>query len=233
MNDFFTQYFIYILSFAIVMIAQSRVQAAYQKYKAVRNENGITGFQTARKILDANGLQNIQIELSNGGVLSDHYDPSNHIVRLSSEVYNGTSIASVSVAAHEVGHAIQHKEHYGAIGLRNRLLPLASIASRMGWLILFVGLFLFATTPLILYIGIALILVILLFQIATLPIEFNASNRAIKQLSGMSLIREEETPMVKGMLNAAAFTYVAAVLSTIAQLLRILLIVFSNRRNNN
>ena len=221
-NSYMSQYFLYILAFAVVMLAQSRVQAAYQKYKRIPNEHGLTGEAVARRILDMNNLQSIR-------VLSDHYDPVHHVVRLSPDIFYNASIASISVAAHEVGHAIQHKEHYGAIGLRNRLLPMANIASQLGWVVLVLGLFLFASTPVILYAGIAMICIILLFQIVTLPVEFNASSRAVKQLAMYGMISEQERYDVKGMLRAAAFTYVAAVLSTLAQILRILLMVLGRR----
>ena len=217
-NSYMSQYFLYILAFAVVMLAQSRVQAAYQKYKRIPNEHGLTGEAVARRILDMNNLQSIRVEVAKGGMLSDHYDPVHHVVRLSPDIFYNASIASISVAAHEVGHAIQHKEHYGAIGLRNRLL-----------VVLVLGLFLFASTPVILYAGIAMICIILLFQIVTLPVEFNASSRAVKQLAMYGMISEQERYDVKGMLRAAAFTYVAAVLSTLAQILRILLMVLGRR----
>ena len=232
-NTYLSQYLLYILAFMVVMAAQSRVQAAYHKYKQVPNQYRLTGEAVARRILDMNGLNHIRVEVSNGGSLSDHYDPVHHVVRLSPDIFYNTSIASLSVAAHEVGHAIQHKEHYGAIGLRNRLLPMANIASKLGWAVLILGLFLFASTPIILYFGIALICVILLFQIVTLPVEFNASSRAVKQLSMYGMMTDSERNDVKGMLNAAAFTYVAAVLSTLAQILRILLLVLGRRNNDD
>lgn len=231
-SSYMSQYVLYLLAFAIVMIAQSRVQAAYQKYKQIPNDRGLRGEEVARRILDMNGLQNVRVEVAKGGALSDHYDPTQHVVRLSPDIFYNSSIASISVAAHEVGHAIQHKEHYGAIGLRNRLLPAANFASQLGWVVLVLGLFLFASTPIILYIGIGLICVILLFQIVTLPVEFNASSRAVKQLSMNGMISENERYDVKSMLRAAAFTYVAAVLSTLAQILRILIMVLGRRNDD-
>ena len=228
-----TQYLLYIIGFAVVMLAQYRVQQAYNQYKQEPNEKGITGKDAARRILDANGLTEIPVVVSKGGSLSDHYDPVHGVVSLSSDIYYNTSIASISVAAHEVGHAIQHKEHYGFIALRNRILPAANIASQLGWIILVIGLFMFASTPVILYIGLSLICVILLFQIITLPVEFNASSRAIKQLESCNLMEMHETADVKSMLRAAAFTYVAAVLATLAQIFRILLMVLGNNRRNN
>lgn len=227
------QYLLYIFAFIIVMVAQSGVQRAYNRYKQIGNEKGITGKDAARMILDANGLQDIPVEVSNGGSLSDHYDPVHRVVRLSGDIYYNTSIASIAVAAHEVGHVIQHKEHYGFISIRNRILPVANIASQLGWVVLTIGLFMFVSTPVILYIGLSMICVVLLFQIVTLPVEFNASSRAIKQLQNMHMISENEKPYVKGMLKAAAFTYVAAVLATLAQILRILLMILSNNRRNN
>lgn len=231
--NFYSQYIIYIAAFAIVMIAQSRVQAAYQRYKKIPNEKGMSGEEVARRILDYNGLQDIVVEVAKGGMLTDHYDPANRVVRLSPDIFYNKSIASISVAAHEVGHAIQHKEHYGAIALRNRLLPAANIASRLGWIVLVLGLFLFVSIPIVLYAGIALICVVLLFQVVTLPVEFNASSRAVKQLAMHGMVAEDEAYEVKSMLRAAAFTYVAAVLSTLAQILRILLMVLGSRRNDN
>lgn len=232
MNNYPTQYLLYIAAFAIVMIAQSRVQGAYHKYKEIPNERGLRGEEVARMILDRNGLHNIPVEVAKGGALSDHYDPVHSVVRLSPDIFYNKSIASISVAAHEVGHALQHKEHYGAIGLRNRLLPYANLASQLGWVVLVLGLFLFASTPVILYVGIAMICVILLFQVVTLPVEFNASTRAIRQLQTCGLVESDEVGDVRSMLKAAAFTYVAAVLSTLAQILRILLMVLGRRNDD-
>ena len=223
-NSYMSQYILYILAFAVVMLAQSRVQAAYHKYKQIPNEHGLTGETVARRILDMNNLQNIRVEVAKGGMLSDHYDPVHHVVRLSPDIYYNASIASISVAAHEVGHAIQHKEHYGAIGLRNRLLPMANIASQLGWVVLVLGLFLFASIPVILYAGIAMICIILLFQIVTLPVEFNASNRAIRTLAADGYLDQEELSGAKQVLGAAAMTYVAALITSLAQLFRLILL---------
>lgn len=217
-------YILYIFAFLIVMIAQSRVQNAYHKYKQIENVKRITGAQAARMILDQNGLQMITVEVAQGGVLSDHYDPVNHVVRLSSDIYYHDSIASIAVAAHEVGHAIQHKERYGFIALRNRLLPYASIASKLGWITLFVGLLFFQTMPVIFYAGVGLLLVIVAFQLVTLPVELNASARAMKQLEHHHMISAEEHSACASMLRAAAFTYIAALISSILQVLRVILI---------
>lgn len=224
------QYILYVAALLIVMLAQARVQNAYHRYKSIRNEKGYTGAQTARAILDANQLTHIQVEASKGGVLSDHYDPVHHVVRLSPDVYYNQSIASISIAAHEVGHALQHKEHYGFIALRNRLLPYASIASNLGWITLFLGLFLFGTNSIFFYAGVVMLVIIVLFQLVTLPVELNASSRAITQLSNLHFINEDERPACKAMLKAAAFTYLAALISSILNVLRVILLT---RRNDD
>lgn len=226
-----SSYMLYLLGFLIVMMAQMSVQGAYQKYKKIANRKGYTGAQVARNILDKNGLSHIQVEVANGGVLSDHYDPTHHVVRLSADIYYNKSIASISVAAHEVGHAIQHKENYGLIALRNRLLPAANIASNLGWIVLFIGLFLFGgANNIVFQIGFLMLVVIVIFQLVTLPIELNASSRALKQLSANGYIYEEEAPECRAMLKAAAFTYLAALINSILQILRVLLI--ARRRND-
>lgn len=230
MNDiYYLQYLLYIAAFAVIMIANARMQSAYHRYRKIDTEKGYTGAQTARMILDANGLQDVTVQLSNGGSLSDHYNPMDHTVNLSADIYYKTSIASVSVAAHEVGHAIQHKEGYGAIELRNRILPLANIASQLGWGVLFLGL-IFSIRPLLM-LGIAALCIVAVFQIITLPIEFNASKRALMQLESLAIVDEAEQADAQSMLKAAALTYVAALINTVFQILRMLLI--SGRRNND
>ena len=142
-SSFSGQYILYILGFVIVMYAQNKVQRTYHHYKTITNSKGLSGYEIARYILEHNNLSNIEVEVSKGGTLSDHYDPVHKIVYLSSDIYYQSSIASVSVAAHEVGHVLQHQHHYGFIGIRNRLLPGVSIASRLGWFVLVIGLFMF------------------------------------------------------------------------------------------
>ena len=218
---------LYLLAFVVVMVAQSSVTGAYQKYKQVNNRRGVTGAQVARKILDMKGLYNVQLEITNS-TLGDHYDPTKKVIRLSPDIYYGTTIASVSVAAHECGHAIQHAENYGFIAIRNTILPICSVASNLAWPVLFIGLF-FAMDPL-LYIGILLLVAVLAFQVLTLPVEFNASSRALKILSNEGIVYEEEVNGAKSMLSAAAMTYVAAVISSALQILRFVLI--ANRRRD-
>lgn len=225
------QLILYLLAFILIIVAQVNVQGVYSKFKTVGNERNLTGAQVAREILDRNGLQDVAVEVSNGGILSDHYDPTRKIVRLSSDIYYNTSIASISVAAHEVGHAIQHKEKYGAIALRNKLLPAANIASKLGWISLIAGLMLIDSIPYLFYMGISMLVVIAIFQLVTLPVEINASTRAVRLLGDYSMIYPEEKPYVEKMLRAAAFTYIAALVATLANILRFILIANSRRRD--
>lgn len=220
---------LYLGAIAIVMFAQTRMQSAYHRYRKLESEYGYSGAAVARAILDANGLHNVKVQLAEGGSLSDHYNPMQQTVNLSPDIYYKSSIASIAVAAHEVGHAIQHKERYGAIGIRNAILPVANIASQLGWGVLFFG-FMIGFTPL-LKLGVVMLLTVMAFQLITLPIEFNASSRAIVQMRSLNIIAEQETADARSMLNAAAFTYVAAVINTIFQILRILLMM--NRRERD
>jgi len=206
--------------------AQSKVRSSFKRYLQVRNMRGYTGAEVARILLDRNGLKDVNIEHI-GGQLSDHYDPRKRVVRLSSNVYSGTSIASISVAAHEVGHAMQHSAGYAALNFRNQLAPVASIASQFALPLAFMGFF-FRTSGLI-TLGIYIYLAAIAFHVITLPVEFNASSRAIQQLTSNGLIYNEEVRSARSVLNAAALTYVAAVAVSIAQLLR--LIVLRNSRD--
>jgi Zn-dependent membrane protease YugP len=206
--------------------AQSRVNSAYNRYATVKNRRGITGAQAARRILDSNGLQDVPIEVTNRR-LSDHYDPRKKVMRLSPQVYNDPSIASVSIAAHEAGHAIQHAKGYVPLSFRNVLTPLASVVSNLAWPILIVGLLMIGAGNtfqgnMIFNIGIICYASAVLFQAITLPVEFNASNRAIRQMNELGIIYTEETASAKKVLSAAALTYVAALAATIATLLRFL-----------
>lgn len=218
---------LYLLAAIIVMIAQMRVTGAYQRYKNISNARGLTGAEAARRVLNLNGLNYVRIEHAQG-TLADHYDPRSQTVRLSDEIYYGNSIASISVACHECGHAIQHAENYGFIAIRNSILPICSISNSLAWPVLMMGIF-FAMDPLV-YIGIILLSAVLIFQIVTLPVEFNASSRAMNILSDSGMIIEQERQEVKSMLSAAAMTYVAAVISSALQILRFLLIANRNRR---
>lgn len=204
--------------------AQYKVNSAFNKYLKVRSYSGYTGREVARMILDRNGLYDIMVEPI-GGQLTDHYDPRSRVIRLSRNVYDGNSIASLSVAAHEVGHAIQHSEGYFPLILRNNIAPIANIGARFVWILIFLG---FLISPFLIQVGIVLYLAVVIFQIITLPVEFNASNRALYQLETGIVDREEIEP-AKKVLHAAALTYVAATLVALGQLLR--LISLSNRRD--
>lgn len=208
------------------LYAQSRVNSAYNRYAGVRNRRGITGAEAARRILDSNGLQDVPIEITNRR-LSDHYDPRKKIMRLSPQVYNEPSIASVSIAAHEAGHALQHSKGYAPLGIRNLLAPPVMLLSNLAWPILIIGLLIIGAGNLypgnlIFNIGIFCYVLVVLFQAITLPVEFNASNRALAQMNELGIIYIEETASAKKVLSAAALTYVAALAASIATLLRIL-----------
>lgn len=209
------------------MFAQSKVKSSFAKYLKVPTRKGYSGLQVARELLDKNGLQDVPIEAASGQ-LSDHYDPRKRVLRLSNEVYRGSSIASVSVAAHEVGHAIQHANGYVPLSLRNMIFPIASFGSSAAWFFIIGGLFIPSLRGLM-DIGIILFGAAVLFQLVTLPVEFNASSRAIELLDSNGFIVSDERNGAKRVLNAAALTYVAAMASGIAQLLRLILIR-NNRR---
>lgn len=201
--------------------AQSKINSTFNTYLRVRNSNGYTGFQVARTILDRHGLQNIPIELTQGH-LTDHYDPRNRVLRLSNEVYNGVSVASVGVAAHECGHAIQHQEGYAPLSIRNTIAPVASIGSQLSWILVLAGLF-FNYLQLI-DLGILFFGAAVLFQVITLPVEYNASNRAIAMLTEYNLVPANEVAPARKVLSAAALTYLAAMIVSVMQLLRLVLI---------
>ncbi|SMP43223.1 zinc metallopeptidase [Anoxynatronum buryatiense] len=210
----------------LTLYAQGKVKSSFSKYLRVNTRKGYTGAQVARILLDDHQLKDVPIEVSQGQ-LSDHYDPTQRVLRLSGEVYQGNSIAAVSVAAHEVGHAIQHDEGYVPLNLRNLVFPIARFGSSAAWFFIIIGLILPAFAGLM-DVGILLFAAAVLFQIITLPVEFNASNRALHLLDTNGFITTEETIGAKKVLNAAALTYVAAMAAGIAQLLRLLLI--RNRR---
>lgn len=204
--------------------AQNKVKSTFSKYLRVPAGKGYSGYDVARAILDQNGLRDVPIEMAQG-YLTDHYDPGHRILRLSREVYNGSSIASVSVAAHEVGHAIQHARGYAPLTIRNAIFPIASFGSRMAWFFVIAGLFI---TPALLDVGILLYTAAVLFQVVTLPVEFNASSRALNLLDANGFISREEYRPSQKVLKAAALTYVAAMATALAQLFR--LIAIRNRR---
>lgn len=201
--------------------AQFKVSSTFSKYLGRRSVRGLTGAQAARRILDSNGLGHIPIEIIPGR-LSDHYDPAKRVMRLSSDVFNSTSIAAISVAAHESGHAIQHQLGYSPLQIRNAIAPAVSIASQAAWPLAIVGLI--VNSMGLLDLGIILFAAAVFFQLITLPVEFNASSRAIAQLEGLGIIDSSERKYSKKVLSAAAMTYVAAMAVAIANLIRLLVL---------
>lgn len=224
MDNLLINYSLMFLGIIITLIAQIFVSSSYSKYKKIKNKNGLTGFEVARKILDENGLENIHIVEIKGN-LTDHYDPSRKVVRLSTEIFNGSSIASTSVAAHECGHAIQDKDNYNFMRIRSKLVPIVNLSSKLGYLAIFIG-FIFSLFDLAIF-GIVLLLAMLLFELVTLPVEFDASKRATIQIEKLNLLEGEEKNQSKTMLKAAAFTYVASLITTLLEILRLFLIATS------
>ncbi|MDO4542042.1 MAG: zinc metallopeptidase [Bacillota bacterium] len=208
--------------------AQMKVSGTFNRYSQVPATSSMTGAQVAQAILRNNNIHDVRIEPVSGN-LTDHYDPRNKVLRLSESVYNKTSLAALGVAAHEVGHAIQHDEDYMPLRIRSALAPIAQFGSYGSWIILLVGIFL-ASTKLI-EIGIILFVAVVAFQLITLPVEFNASSRALVQLETGGFLSAEEVKGSKKVLSAAAMTYVAAVIMAIAQLLRLIIISGILRRD--
>lgn len=218
--------FLIIIAFGVSLWAQFKVQGNFNHYSKIRATSGMTGAEVARRYLDQNGLYNVPVEMV-PGQLTDHYDPIKKVVRLSEPVYQGNSVASIAVAAHEVGHALQHKEAYGALELRHRLVPVASFSSNIAPFLLIIG-FLLTNLSLI-GIGIILFSAVVAFQLITLPVEFNASARAKRYLLAGGMVRDQEANGVKKVLGAAALTYVAAALISLLQLLKFVMIFMGRR----
>jgi Zn-dependent membrane protease YugP len=220
-------FWIYFAAIIILPIyAQFKVKRTYNKYSQVRSTSGMTGAEVARLILDQNGLHNVKV-VESEGFLSDHYNPLTKIVALSSHNYHEASVAGTAVAAHEVGHAIQDKEAYSFLRFRHRLAPVANLTSNASWIFIMIGL-IFSSMNSLLGIGILLMAVGVLFQVVTLPVEFNASSRAMDQIVSLGIIRNEEEGHAKKVLNAAAMTYVAATAVAVLELVR-LIFIFTNR----
>lgn len=228
MDRIFIEYGLILLGLVISLAASWYVHSQHSKKKKMSTMNGKTGVEIARTILDKNGLFDVQV-LKTGGVLSDHYDPSKKTVNLSQDIYHGSSIASVSVAAHEVGHAIQDKEDDMFLRFRHALVPFASFSSYAGYIAIFIGLI--ASSMQIFWIGIILLLAMLLFELVTLPVEFGASNRALKELDESYLVQPDELKECKSMLTAAALTYVASAVTTLLEILRLILMVVGSNRS--
>ncbi|GEN56559.1 putative membrane protease YugP [Halolactibacillus alkaliphilus] len=213
--------FLIFIAFGIAMWAQTQVKGNFHKYSRVQASAQLTGVQVARRILDKHGLYDVTIERSNRGDLSDHYDPRSKTVRLSGPVYSGASISSLSIAAHEVGHAIQHAQGYSMLKFRSALFPAANIGSRMAPWLLLLGFF---TFPSLIGVGIGLFSAAVLFQLVTLPVEYDASHRAKVELEQLGFISPQEKVGVGKVLNAAALTYVASAAIAVLQLLKFIMI---------
>lgn len=217
----------FIIMLILPLIAQIMVSSTFNKYKDVRNSRGLTADQVARQILDSNGLYHIRVERI-GGNLTDHYDPTANVIRLSDSVYGSTSVAAIGVAAHECGHACQHAEDYAPIRLRTAIVPVTNVCSKLWYITFLLGVFLFEAFPALAYLGIIMFAAVVIFQAVTLPTELDASGRALRTLESDGILDYREVPMAKKVLKAAAFTYVAALITSIMQLLRLLAAVRNN-----
>ena len=223
----------YIVYFAVVLLlplyAQMKVKSTYNKFSKVGSQRGMTGAQVARMILDQHGLTDVRV-VPTQGVLSDHYNPATKTVALSESNYYESSLAGIAVAAHEVGHAIQHKEAYSFLTLRSKLVPVANISSNMSWIFVLIGIF--ASSSGFLLLGIVLLAAGVVFQIVTLPVEFDASKRAMNEVVSLGIIGNNEEAGARKVLNAAAMTYVAAAAVAVLELLRLVLIYTGMRSDD-
>lgn len=215
-------YILVLVGAILSLLASAKVNSTFNKYKRIRSATGMTGAEAAERILHQNGIYDVGIEHISGN-LTDHYDPRSKMLRLSDATYSSTSVAAIGVAAHECGHALQHKEEYGPLKLRTAIVPAANIGSRLGIPIIILGVIL-GSNPLLINIGIWVFSLAVLFQIITLPVEFNASSRALEMVEQYGILGSEEVGHTKKVLSAAAMTYVAAAAASILQLLRLVLL---------
>ncbi len=211
-----------ILMITLPLIASANVKSTFSKYSKVKNSRGLTGEQVARAILDSNGLYNVRVEHI-AGELTDHYDPSANVVRLSDSVFDKTTVSAVGVAAHECGHACQHAEEYTPIKIRTALVPVTNLCSKLWYFVFLLGIVFFEAFPQLVYIGIFMFAAVVLFQLVTLPVEFDASGRALKTLESDQILDSDEIPKARKVLTAAAMTYVTALVVSLMQLLRLIL----------
>lgn len=224
-------YILVLIGIIISLAASARVRHTFNKYSRVRNISGLTGAQAAQRLLERSGVYDVRIEKAEG-MLSDHYDPRKKVLRLSDTVYGQNSVAAVGVAAHECGHALQHQEGYAPLKLRSTLVPVASFGSFIAWPLILIGLFIGGSgSQFLIDLGIILFSAAVLFQLVTLPVEFNASKRAIARLGETGILYGEEIEHTKKVLNAAALTYVAAAATSILQLLRLFLLFGGRNRD--
>lgn len=221
-------YILILIGMVLSLLASGYVKSTYAKYSRVQSRSGLTGAQVAERILHQAGIYDVRIEHVSGN-LTDHYDPRSRVVRLSDAVYGSSSVAAQAVAAHECGHVMQHATGYGALRFRNHLVPVAQFGANISWPLILFGFFL--NGQFLITFGILLFSLAVLFQVVTLPVEFNASGRALKVLEQYGILGTEEVSKSRKVLKAAALTYVAAAAASILQLLRLLLLF--NRRNND
>lgn len=225
-------YILVVIGAVICMIASARVKGTFNKYSQLRSMSGMNGAQVAQRVLQAAGIYDVQVRHVSGS-LTDHYDPRTKTVNLSDPVYNATSVAALGVAAHECGHAIQHAKSYAPLSIRSALVPIANFGSMLAWPVILIGLF-FNTrsSGLIIDIGILLFSAAVLFQLVTLPVEFDASRRALVMLRTQGILADDELKYTRRVLKSAALTYVAGAAAAILQLLRIILITSGRRRDD-
>ncbi|MCH5259667.1 MAG: zinc metallopeptidase [Lachnospiraceae bacterium] len=223
-------YLLVLIGAVLCILAQLRVKSTYKKYSRVRSRSGMTGAQAAQRILQLSGIYDVRIEHVSGE-LTDHYDPSKKVLRLSNAVYGSDSIAAIGVAAHECGHAVQHNKGYAPLTFRTALVPVANIGSWAGIPIILLGAVL-GMNQMLIQIGIWVFALAVLFQIVTLPVEFNASGRALAMLGNYGMLAQDETSGCRKVLSAAALTYVAAAAAAILQLLRLILLFGGGRRRD-
>ena len=225
-------YILVVIGAVICMIASARVKGTFNKYSQLRSMSGMNGAQVAQRVLQAAGIYDVQVRHVSGS-LTDHYDPRTKTVNLSDPVYNATSVAALGVAAHECGHAIQHAKSYAPLSIRSALVPIANFGSMLAWPVILIGL-LFNTrsSGLIIDIGILLFSAAVLFQLVTLPVEFDASRRALVMLRTQGILADDEHKYTRRVLKSAALTYVASAAAAILQLLRIILITNGRRRDD-
>lgn len=225
-------YILVVIGAVICMIASARVKGTFNKYSQLRSMSGMNGAQVAQRVLQAAGIYDVQVRHVSGS-LTDHYDPRTKTVNLSDPVYNATSVAALGVAAHECGHAIQHAKSYAPLSIRSALVPIANFGSMLAWPVILIGLF-FNTrsSGLIIDIGILLFSAAVLFQLVTLPVEFDASRRALVMLRTQGILADDELRYTRRVLKSAALTYVASAAAAIIQLLRIILITNGRRRDD-
>lgn len=225
-------YILVVIGAVICMIASARVKGTFNKYSQLRSMSGMNGAQVAQRVLQAAGIYDVQVRHVSGS-LTDHYDPRTKTVNLSDPVYNATSVAALGVAAHECGHAIQHAKSYAPLSIRSALVPIANFGSMLAWPVILIGL-LFNTrsSGLIIDIGILLFSAAVLFQLVTLPVEFDASRRALVMLRTQGILADDELKYTRRVLKSAALTYVASAAAAILQLLRIILITNGRRRDD-